>query len=330
MHAIVAGLTLLFSSIALAWIEEERVLGQGTTLTVYATYDVPAVLPLLEAFSNANPDLKLIYRVASSQDLYDRVLRGELPDADLVFSSAVALQVDSVNRGLAQRFSVPAPQAPWRAQLYTLSVEPIVSIYNRKKAPWIGQITDRNQMTAQLQSGLRILPDGAMTYDPSVSGVGYQLLTQDAEQSNSFWAFYGELEKQRLELACCTSDMINAVASGQRDLATNLLQSYVLPLLDQYEDLAIKIWTDYQLVLPRTAWIPKTAPNSTGAQEFVRFFMGEGQVLLPQNNRLERPMNLAAPQKPIRLTPSQTLYLDRIKRDQFLHRWNQLSAGEVQ
>lgn len=330
MRAIVAGVTLLFSSIAWGWIEEERVLGKGTMLTIYATYDVPAVLPLLEAFNVANPDIQLIYKVASSQDLYDRVLRGELSDADLVFSSAVALQVDSVNRGLAQRFSVPAPQPPWRAQLYTLSVEPIVSIYNRKKASWIGQITDRNQMTAQLQSGLRILPDGAMTYDPSISGVGYQLLTQDAEQSNGFWSFYSELEKQKLELACCTSDMISAVASGKRDLATNLLQSYVLPLLDQYPDLAIKIWTDYQLVLPRTAWIPKTAPNPSDAQEFVKFFVGEGQVLLPQNNRLERPRNLPAPQKPIRLTPSQTLYLDRIKRDQFLHRWNQLSAGEVQ
>ena len=86
MRAIVAGLTLLFSSIA--GLDRGAGLGQGTTLTVYATYG--RRIALLGP-SNANPDLKLIYRVASGR-LYDQV-RSELPDADLVFSSAVAAGV---------------------------------------------------------------------------------------------------------------------------------------------------------------------------------------------------------------------------------------------
>ena len=328
MHALFASIALVLSAAAHAWVEDEIVLGTGSPVTVYATYDIPAIRPVLEAFAAQNPDLQLIYRVASSQSLHEHVSLARKPDADLVFSSAVALQMKAVNEGLGQSFDLTGPGSAWRKQLYTLSVEPIVSVYNTELAPWIGAVSDRNDLARKLDEGLFALPQGAMSYDPAASGVGYQLITQDIEQPNVFQRFYGALARQGIELACCTADMVDAVEQGRRTLAVNLLQSYAASRLGPDSPLAIKVWTDYQLVIPRTAYLPSWAPNPEGAQRFAQFVRVDGQTLIPTTNQIAPARQVTAPQKEIRLTPALVIYLEPFKRARTLRDWNALIGAQ--
>lgn len=330
MHAVIVSLALFWATHAWAWIEDEVVLGQGSPLTVYATYDVPAIRPVLEAFVAENPDLQLIYRVASSQSLHQHVSLDRKPEADMVFSSAVALQMKAVNEGLGQTFDLSGPGSAWRRQLYTLSVEPIVSVYNRNLVPWVAAVSDRRDLARKLDEGLFTLGQGVMSYNPAISGVGYQLITQDIEQPNVFNQFYGALARQGMTLACCTADMIDAVERGERALAVNLLQSYAASRLGPDSPLAIKVWSDYQLVVPRTAYIPTWAPNPEGARRFAQFVRTTGQSLIPQTNRIAPTPNVLAPRKEIRLTPALTVYLEPFKRARTLRDWNTLIGANLE
>ena len=82
--------------------------------------------------------------------------------------------------------------------------------------------------------------------------------------------------------------LIDCIITGEFDIAYNVLESYVLPRLMDAPDLKILRFDDYQLAIPRTAFIPKQADDPDSANRLVRFFLSQdGQNRLAPSVRLD-------------------------------------------
>ena len=157
-----------------------------------------------------------------------------------------------------------------------------------------------------------------------MSGVGYLLSRQDLVQDEHFWSLLDVFSAQRLEPNCCSGDMIDRVINGESDLAYNVLESYVLPRLEDAPNLKILRFDDYQLAIPRTAFIPKQADGPESANKLVRYFVSEeGQNRLAPGVRLDviQANRKGGPIKPIRITPALVVHLDDMNRRRFFQRW---------
>lgn len=316
-------------------IEEQRLYpGTGeAVLRVISTADLDVFEPFLLRFQAANPGLGIDYVTASSAEL-NRAIRGGA-SFDLALSSAMDLQFTLTNDGLAQSYrsavtdSLP-DWARWRDQLFAFTAEPAVLVIN--EAAFEGLPLPRTR--AELVMLLRDNPDrfsGRLgTYDLRQSGLGYLFATQEARSSDAYWRLTEVMGRLDARLYCCSSQMIDDVASGELALAYNVLGSYAAQRLGRDEGVAILVLEDFANVMLRTALIPATAEEVGGAGLMLDALLHEGlgegaQPVLPplQAGGVARGEADNSPFGPIRLGPALMVYLDRLNRESFLAAWGE-------
>jgi len=299
------------------------------TLRIVGTTDLDLMEPLIGAFQTAHPALSITYVQASSAELYQAVAAGE-PRFDLSISSAMDLQTKLVNDGLAQVYASPATDrlpdwAKWRSQVFAFTEESAVIVYAEDAFPEGPPLT-----RADLARALRADPDRFLgriaTYDPKVSGVGYLFATQDAHRSETFWSLAELFGLMRAHLSCCSSEMIDGVASGRFLIAYNALSPYAMRRLREGAPIIVVAPEDYTHVMLRTALIPKAAENPRDAGAFIDFLLSPpGRDLLDKEAELP-PLDANSPpgvdqKRPITIGPGLLVYLDRLKRERFLEAW---------
>ena len=327
MRFMLYGLLVVFSiELAAFEVEGEFLVGNGSDeITVIGASDFDRVQPVFAGFVEFKKGIRVRYLQMSSREIYRAVRSGLPTDIDLVMSSAVDLQVRLVNDGFARPFFESLKNSlHWRRELIQLSVEPIVSILNIDRWPELESARTRRKLAQLIETGadkrLRLT-----IYDPAVSGVGYLLSRQDLIQDDHFWTLLGVFVSKELNPNCCSGDMINRVISGDADVAYNVLESYVLPRLENAPNLRVLRFDDYQLAIPRTAFIPRHANTPDLANALVGYFVGEeGQSRLLPSVRLEviQSKRKGGPIKPIRVTPALIVHLDEVNRRRFFQRWN--------
>lgn len=317
---------MLWTPLALALELEGRfVVGQGASqVTVLGTSDFARIQPVFSGFV-AKTGVSVEYWQASSRDIDQAVRVGLSSEIDVVMSSAVDLQVKLVNDGFAQPMRLEGlAVGHWRSQLVQVAVEPIVTAYHAGVADIMAGVRTRSD----LARALRRHPDEnwrLATYDPALSGVGYLLAQQDVQQDARFWNLLTEFQRTALLESCCSGEMIDAVIAGERQLAYNVIESYVLSRLEHAPELRILRFEDYQLAIPRTAFVPMTADHPETGAELIRYFVSdEGQSGLSPVIRLsvlEAGGRRGGPLKPIRLSPALIVHLDPVVKADFFERW---------
>lgn len=298
-------------------------------LRIVGSTDLELMEPLIDAFQGARTELNITYVQASSAELYRAVAAGE-PRFDLAISSAMDLQTKLANDGLAQAHQSPAADrlpdwARWRDEIFAFTEESAVIIYAKDAFP-----DGPPRTRADLASALRAEPDRfrgrIATYDPKVSGLGYLFATQDAHRSETFWSLAELFGQMDATLVCCSSEMIDGVASGRFLIAYNALSPYAMRRVAEGADILVVEPEDYTHVMLRTALIPGSAQNPDAAGDFIDFLASaEGRRQLADNTVLppldpNRPVG-ADRLRPISLGPALLVYLDRLKRDRFLAAW---------
>ena len=320
---------------------------ETTRLTIYSSGDVESFSPLLLAFQIRNPTVAIDYHLLETVELYNRVrteMDDQQPTADLVLSSAMDLQIKLVNDGYTQPYSSSTTDqlprwANWRDEAFSFTFEPAVILYNRKHAPELSKITSRFELAQHLaSSSQQKLNKKVITYDPARSGVGYMFDTHDAIQSEDFWYLVRSLGSANVEQVASSSTMIDRVSSGKALLAYNVLGSYAKARARENKDLAITLPQDYCLVMSRVAVIPLNAKRPGLAGSFIDYLLSrDGQKLIAGSASLyslrsdiEGELTAArlrqeaqGPLIPINLGPGLLVYLDRMKRSNFLTRWQQ-------
>src|SRR5215813_3588272 len=109
-------------------------------LLVYSTTDSASAAPLLKDFGAAYPKIALEYSDMNSTEVYNRFVAEAAAgagSADLLWSSAMDLQIKLANDGYAAEYQSPeAAQLPkwavWKGQAFGTTFEPIGLVYNKR------------------------------------------------------------------------------------------------------------------------------------------------------------------------------------------------------
>lgn len=319
-------------------------------LTIASTTDIGIIKPLIEAYRAAHPVVSVRYRELTTTALFTQAqkrCREGSPENDIVFSSAMDLQVKLVNDGCAASIysagldTIPA-HARWRDQLFGLTYEPAVIVYNKTHLSAAEVPADHFDLLDLLRQPGRF--DGKVgTYDIEASGLGYLFATLDDQRSSTWGRLIEAMGRNSVRLYCCTAQILDEVADGTLSLGYNVLGSYALAHARTHPDLGIVIPGDYALVLTRAAFVPKGAHNVSDAVAFLGFTQSSaGRQILNEEALLFSPVDGA--QKlyetsgldaeanrslhTIDLSPALIVGLDSMKRRLFLKQWKQ-SLGQA-
>ncbi|MFC3053214.1 ABC transporter substrate-binding protein [Kordiimonas pumila] len=316
------------------------------TIVIYSTTDANEVKGLLDAFRTTYPFLKIDYHELGSTDIYDRIISSsqhQTASADLVWSSAMDLQIKLVNDGHAQAYSSPEkpnlpPWAMWKNEAYGITAEPIVFAYNSK-------LIDSDYVPQSHYSFMQLLKKHPeyykgkiSTYDPQLSGAGYLHLTQDYEANHDIWSLISAIGATDPSLYASSSVLLDKLVNGEQAIAYNVIGSYALALAERNQDIKVVLPSDYTLVVSRIAIIPNEARHPNAAKLFLDFLLSHaGQTELAQIhmglgredvaiNQADRPASIV--ERPVRIGPTLLTYLDQLKRHRFLERWKIAMQGE--
>lgn len=304
-------------------------------LRIHGSTDIEVFGVVIADYQRLHPGVEVVYEDIITQDLYARYLQRGAQAPDLLISSGMDLQTKLVNDGHAlahrseQTDALPS-WAQWRHEAYGISYEPVAMVYNTRMLPADKVPRTRRQLLDLLQADDMPLRGRVGTYDIERSSVGYLFGTQDAQRGSISLALLGALGDNEVVLEERTGVLLDKVSSGELSLVYNVLGSYARARIDAGAPLAIVEPEDYTLVALRTAVIPRDSSHPAEARRFLNYLLSpRGQQVLSREARLE-PI-LSADGKPrsepgmsrraIQLGPGLLVYLDALKRRQFLDAW---------
>ncbi|XQU75492.1 ABC transporter substrate-binding protein [Cupriavidus sp. H18C2] len=332
---------------------------QEGAVSVYASTDLEAVQPLIDGFQARFPGVRVQYQDLNTLDLHERYLAetARLGDgrpardaayADVLWSTAMDLQIKLVNDGHAQRYESPERRglpgwAVWRDEAWGTTFEPAVIVYNRQHFAGAHVPGSRSGLARLLQEHVQQWRGKVVTYDVERSGVGYLLAQQDARMGSEFWYLAQALGRAGVRLSASTADMIEQIASGELVLGYNLLGSYALSLMERGAGIGVIAPRDYTLVMSRVAFIARRAPRPHAARLWLDYLLSrEGQALLSRStsqlytirtdtdsqhtaNALAERLGYAL--KPISVGPGLLAAQDALRKRAFLARWREALKG---
>jgi len=307
-------------------------------LIVYSAADVNEVTELLTAFRKRYPRIDLHYEHMASKEAYDRYVRevgAGKPSADLVFNSAMDLQIKLVNDGYAQPYASPEkpflpPYAVWKNQAYGVTAEPIVFAYNKRLLAPADVPRSHDDLERLLRTKPRAFAHKVTTYDVERSSTGFLFFTQDEQISHDTWKLLRALGGTQPRLYIAADEMLRRVSAGEHLIAYNIMSSYALERRAVDPAIEVVFPTDYTLVMSRIAFISKDARQPAAAKLFLDYLLSrEGQLLLAR--RFMTPIRIdLQPQRPhadpedlraIHVGPALLANLDRIKYARLIADW---------
>lgn len=312
-------------------------------VVVYAATDEEIVQPVIDDFEALHPGVKVEYHDMGSAEVYSRVVaeavRGQGPD--VVWSSAMDLQVKLVNDGYAQPHrsaetaALPA-WAKWQDEAFGTTYEPVVIVYAAQYfAP--DEVPYTHAALLRLLAAQPVRFHGRVaTYDPARSGLGLLLHSQDAHANpTAFWRLARSLGALGAHRHATTAAMLDAVAEGELLIGYNLLGSYAQARARHDPRLGIVWPRDYTLVLSRVALITRNARHPEAARLWLDYLLSaRGQRVLAESaglysvredvsdhtaSRLRQQLGNAF--RPIPIGTGLLAYLDQVKQRDFLRQW---------
>lgn len=242
---------------------------EGKVVVYSVTSAVPA---LLEDFQRLYPKIKLEYVSLDTTPLYDRVIKESAAGAtaDVVWSSAMDLQIKLVADGYAQSYRSPeAAKLPawavWKDQAYGTTFEPIGFVYNKNlldPAEYPRTRADLIKLTASPK-----LKGKITAFDPANSGLGYMLMTQDAIASPAFWDTARAMGAAGLFAGTGSGAQFTRLNKGESLVGYNLLISYAKGRIKKdLLNLGYKFPRDTTQALTRVMFIADKAAHPNAAR----------------------------------------------------------------
>lgn len=314
------------------------------TVVIYAAADLQVIKPLIVDFEQANPSIKIEYHDLQTTDLYQRFMNeiGTDSKADIVWSSAMDLQMKLVNDGHAKTYrsaetSALPLWAKWRDEAFGTTFEPVCFAYNRHLLPQEFVPQTHAELARIVLDQPERFRNRLSTYDPQRSGLGYLLHSQDLEANPVvFWNLIRVMVKTGLSAEPTTTQMLDRITSGKSLLGYNVLCSYALSRGYHDSRIGIVMPRDYTLVMSRIALISRYAPHPDEARIWLDYVLSKrGQSVLNQiglhsvrgdvdsdksAESLRKQLGNAF--RPIVLNTGLLTYLDQSKRQLFLTQWD--------
>jgi iron(III) transport system substrate-binding protein len=309
-------------------------------LNIVSTTDASEVADLLADFRARFPGIQTVYSKVNSNDIYNQIVdpasSGDAP-GDVVWSSAMDLQIKLVNDGYAQPYvSKEMAHMPdwaiWKDEAYAITAEPIVIVYNKN----LVAESDIPRTRADLTNLMIRKPDTyrgkIASYDPEQSGSGFLFITRDAGITKTTWEMVRAFGAAGIKLYSTTGTILDRIASGEHLIAYNMIGSYAIERAKEDASIGVVFPADYITLMSRIAFIPVAARHPESAKLFLDYLLSErGQKFLlarsvgPVRVGLGAdgviPSDRSAAVKPIHIGPELLTYLDQSKRASFLKEW---------
>lgn len=322
-------LTVLGAAAAAFEIEDRAVFGDATSpevLRIVSSADIAFFEPMILAYRDQNPQVTIDYTVASSAEVMNAI-SGSDHVFDIAISSAMDLQTKLANDGLAlAHTSAAAGRLPdwakWNDMVFAFTQEPAAVVVSNDHFRNLTMPENRSELISVLRQSPDAFAGRVGTYDVRQSGLGYLFATQDARVSETYWRLTEVLGALDAKLFCCSSDMIDAVVSGELAVAYNVLGSYAANRSDS-DAFTIVYPSDFTAIMLRTILIPTTSERPDLAKDFVDFVLDssyrpDGAPILAVP---ELEPNVDATVNRIRMGPALLVYLDTFKKRSFLAEW---------
>ncbi|WP_280171631.1 ABC transporter substrate-binding protein [Agrobacterium pusense] len=312
------------------------------TVSIYTSTDAAQSQKLQDAFT-AKYGIKIAYNDLGTNGAYNQVISEAAASqvtADVVWSSAMDLQMTLVQDGYAEEYASPeAANLPaWAAYknvLYGTTVEPIGMIYNTKALTEDKLPKTYADLITFLKDNKGELQGKVATFDPEKSGSGFLNHSNDAKNRPDFWDLAKAMGDDGVKIYSSSGGMKETVVSGENVIAINIIGSYALDWINESPNLGVHFATDYTPAFSRLALVTKGAPHPNAAKVFVDFLLSkEGQSLLAEGGLpsvredVSAGLNIKTLNervggglKPIAVDEGVLEYMDQMKRVQFLNDW---------
>lgn len=314
-------------------------------LIVYSTTDTALIKPLIKDFEAEYPGVNVEYNDMNSTELYNRFISENAANstsADVVWSSAMDLQVKFVNDGYAASYESPEissiPKwAHFQSQAYGTTYEPLVFVYNKRLVKPEEVPHTRAEFIKLLKTNPAKFKGKVTTFDIEKSGVGFNLLTQDYRVGgSSIWSLVKAMGECDVKLQSSAGAMMERISSGENLIGYNILGSYAFAKAKKDPSLGYVYPNDYTQVISRLVLISKKAKSPNAARLWVDYLLSKrGQTILANQSDLFSIRNdvqgeasmaslnkqLGGSAKPIQVGTGLLVYLDQAKRLEFLRNW---------
>src|SRR5437667_7284633 len=150
-------------------------------VVIYSALDTKAAQPLIRDFNAVYPGIKVEYNDMNSTEMYNRYIAGVAAGqggADVMWSSAMDLQVKLVDEGKAMAYRSPeAAKLPtwavYKDQAYGTTYEPAVFIYNKRLVAQDEVPSTHDDFVKLITAKADKFKGKVTTYDIEKSGVGF-------------------------------------------------------------------------------------------------------------------------------------------------------------
>ena len=320
-------------------------------VVVYATTDAVAANPLIKDFETLYPGIKVEYSDLNSTELYNRFIAEAAANngtADVLWSSAMDLQVKLVADGLAATYPTPEIKAlpkwaVWKDAAYGTTYEPITFVYNKRLVPEADVPKDHTDLLKLLNARPDFYKGKITAYDPERSGVGYLFCNEDIKNFPQAWDLFKAMGKTQAKLYTSAGAMMERVTSGEHLIAYGIFGSYALGRSKKDPNLGIILPKDYTMVTSRVAFISSKARNPNAAKLFLDYILSKrGQEIIANKADLYSLRSdvegeatikgvsqlIGDKARPVPIDQTLLDNLDQTKRLAFLSKWQQAKKGQ--
>jgi len=311
-------------------------------VVIYTSTDAKQAAPLVDAFKQAYPGVDVEVNDLGTNGSYNRAISeaaARQVGSDLVWTSAMDLQMVLVEKGLADTYASPETKnLPARGQfkniLYGTTLEPSAILYNKKLFPaeWVPK--SRAELIKVLKDRKEPLKGKIASFDPEKSGTGFFFATADLRHTNDFWDLVAAFGAAEGKVYGSSGAMREKIVSGEHVMAFNVIGSYALEWARENPNLGVAFQQDYTSTFSRVVNISKGAPHPNAARLFLDFMLSEkGQKALadkgvPSIRSDVGTLNAASLNKlvggglkPTPVDAELTHYMDPKRRAEFFQQW---------
>ncbi len=326
-------------------------------VVVYSVLSNKAAAALVQGFKTRYPGIAVEYDGESgSNEVADRFtaeLHAGKPSADVMWSSAMDLQMKLVGDGHAAGYVSPeAARLPawavYRDQAWGTTYEPVVFVYNKRLVAESEAPQDRAALAKLLRDQPEKYRGKVTTFDVEKSGAGYMFAAQDLRATDSQRGKLDELLQAMgsvgLRQSAGTGEMLTKVNSGEYLIGYNIMGAYAMSRSTKdLPALGVVLPRDGTQVLTRVMFINRQAAHPNAARLWVDYVLSKsGQKIIADALELytvrddvdaERTASKLAQRiggsaRPIPLSLDTAEPLDPVRQRQAIGHWKaQISAG---
>ncbi len=301
-------------------------------LTLLSAAERPYCEPLLRGFAALHPEVELNFVFGISTALHQRYLAEHAaggPTADLIWSSAMDLQMALVLEGHAQphglRHGLPAGAA-WRDLALATTAEPLFTLARDGGTP-AGTPAEIAALLAAAPERFRgrvVLPD------IESNGLGFLAMLRWSLEEPGFDAFLDALGRASPRAVGSAAALVTAMTEGAQ-LGLHVLGAYARRTVAADSSLHIAPSTAAAPAVARVAFIPRRAANPEAAAAFLAYLISpEGQAALDTAGLFPITRGESAAVSPIPIDAGFARLLDPAAREALRRRWRRALGRQEQ